>query len=61
MPWTVPATESADYCLHISGHADGYSDSSSTGNIFAVTAWTENIFADDFESGGTTAWSSTAP
>jgi Zn-dependent metalloprotease len=59
MPWNVPIDASTDYCLRITATAPGYSASQTQGAVFEVQA--SSIFADDFESSNTAAWSTTVP
>lgn len=59
MSWTVPAVQGDDYCVRVQGQAAAHSDAPLvTSSIFSVGA-TSDIFADGFESGGTTMWNAT--
>ena len=60
MPWNVPIDTSIDYCLRITATAPGYSASQTQGSVFEV-GFAPSIFADDFESTDTSAWSTTVP
>lgn len=57
LSWSVPAMDGADYCVRLLGQASGHTDSVLvTGSPFTVS--TTDIFADGFESGDVTVWSS---
>ena len=61
MPWDVPLVTGDDYCVRVEAAAPGYSGASAVSDNFSVTGGADLIFADDFESGDTTAWSSVTP
>ena len=60
MPWNVGSVQSDDYCLRLTARANGFTAATTTTPIFSVGNGVD-IFADGFEAGNVSAWSSSVP